>query len=358
MGWQDRDWAKRDEQELRRLYGGAPSGPATPFWQRRARPVHAILGVLLGAAAVLGAVGHLHLPASGASPAGISPGSGVDGVVASGGTIVPWPAGTIRLYNAAPDQEWALQQAAAAWNASGVAVHFGEVQTAGETDVVIEHAPAGSCGHADATLGDVPDAHVDVFALGTDPQCNQYWAAVALAHELGHVLGLAHTTDRCSAMNPRGNYRGPELCTPLDPGIWYCRLLEPVDVEHAAALYGGTPQLPAGRGCPLYTAIPPPPGLRLEPAAPGTLAASFERPPDPPLPSFLQPEAGTPTFSALATPNACEGSPGGQRYRWSGDTQTLSFREPPGRYCLEVWAYDALGRPSATSSVAFVDVTG
>jgi Matrixin len=356
MGWQERDWARYTGE------GQSGEGPASSFWERPVGVASAAAVVVVLCVCGLAAVRAIGLRRATGVPAAPSLVGAVTGTFETSAKtpetgVEPWPGGVVRIANEATDQEWALERAVAAWNASGAHVQLSLVSPA-DADVVIESSGPASCGHADATVGDVPGARVRIFARDdADPACNGYTGAIVLAHELGHVLGLGHTTGECSAMNPSGSYRGPVECAPLDPWLWYCRLLEPGDVERAAALYGGGPRLSAERGCPLYTAAGPPLGLQVTAAAGGAVEASFERPPDPSLPPFLAGEAGESSFSASLSPGGCPARPEGAHYRWSGGVQHMSFGDkPPGPYCVAVWAFDGLGRPGSAPAVAAVDV--
>jgi hypothetical protein len=163
-----------------------------------------------------------------------------------------WPDGEVPYSNAVPEQAEALAWAVRAWNESGADVRFRAVPR-DQAKLVITRIEHGDCSLADASVGHVPGSQVRIFRIDpTTPGCDRYNAARALAHELGHVLGLDHEEHRCAAMNPAGSLRGSEHCAPTPPGTWACRLLEPTDVERAIDVYGGELRPARGpRACPV-----------------------------------------------------------------------------------------------------------
>jgi hypothetical protein len=268
----------------------------------------------------------------------------------------PWPGGVIRYYNGAPDQAWAVKRAAEAWNASGARVRF-VAASAAHADVRIEHFPGVACTtNAEATLGYTAQARVWIFNRDDGaPFCNPYVAALSLAHEFGHVLGLAHETRGCSLMNPTATLQGPDLCPKAKPWQWRCKLLTRDDIAGAVALYGGAPRGQAGPSdCDLYAAIQPPTGLTVAPTSvPHQFAVRFKRPPSVTIPVFLSVQKRDPeTYVAGAVSGAC--ALNARRFArrvWSaavGGTQETALVLPSGTSCVSVWAVDSFGRPSAT----------
>jgi hypothetical protein len=121
------------------------------------------------------------------------------------------------------------------------AVRFVYVPRSHAGVVVTTHGP--SCKDADgcAYAGYLGITSVVWIA----PDLDRYSAAQVIAHELGHVLGLGHTTVRCAAMSA-GWY-----CPDAPAGEWRCRLLERDDVDGAVHLYGGTVRPLGPVNCPI-----------------------------------------------------------------------------------------------------------
>ena len=267
-----------------------------------------------------------------------------------------WPGGIVSYYNAAPDQAWAVAKAVRAWNTSGAHVRFVSVPRQ-SAKLVIRSTESTSCASARATLGYVGTSTVWIWRSGTRPTCDRYWAAGALAHELGHVLGLGHEGRGCAAMNPSGSRRGPTACERAEPWEWRCRLLEHDDIEGAVAVYGGAVRAPrADPTCDLYRPIRP---ARYVSSTidrdRGVLRVSLRRPAAPPVPPFLgsRPNAESLVLIWADGPCPVAWDAGAGRYRWPaapGEVAEIVQRVPPraGRQCLSIWALDGLGRPSAS----------
>jgi Streptomyces extracellular neutral proteinase (M7) family len=125
------------------------------------------------------------------------------------------PGGVVPYYNAAPDQAWAVAQAVRAWNQSGAHIRFVAVGRASAKMVIEEQSDKVYCSEAHATVGFGSDARMVIFpAHGITHDCNRYWAARVVAHELGHVLGLLHEDGGCATMNSLGSIRGGAACEP------------------------------------------------------------------------------------------------------------------------------------------------
>ncbi len=267
-----------------------------------------------------------------------------------------WPGGVVPYFNAAPDQEWAVQRALAAWNTSGARVRFVPVSRQ-QAKLTIVYSGAASCERAEATIGYGPRRTVRIWSARKAPSatCLPQMAATALAHEFGHVLGLQHESRACAAMNPTFSQFGPGECEPVKRWEWRCRLLEHDDVAGAVAVYGGTTRAGGAAACLLYGAIAPP-TLESGTWTPARqLLLELRRPVSPTIPWYLldrysSDEAFAYTWSrdTCATQIDLRSTP---RHRWPADTGsaadvTVTPPAAPGRYCLSVWAVDSFVRPS------------
>lgn len=276
-----------------------------------------------------------------------------------------WPGGTIRYYNAAADQAWPVARAVWVWNNSGARIRF-VPSSRTDAQLVIDHFPHRRCvGHAQATLGYSRQARVWLPRIDeSSGVCNSYTSAHAVAHELGHVLGLTHEERGCALMNPTGTWRGAKLCAPAEQWEWRCGLLEEDDVRGAVALYGGR-IVGVARDCPVYAAIAAPARLVAEERQDQYgIGLRFIRPPLPQVPTFLAATARSEGgYARSSEQNRCPTDYAAARqFRWSvgagAETQIIDRSHvQPGRYCYAVWAIDALGRPSAQPAWAWAQIS-
>jgi hypothetical protein len=275
----------------------------------------------------------------------------------------PWPGGTIRYYNAAPEQAWPVARAVYVWNHSGARVRFVPSSLA-SAQLVIKHYSHNRCvGHAEATVGYVPNATMWLPRIDESSSiCNSYSSAHAVAHELGHVLGLGHEERGCALMNGVGTWRGAQRCPQYEVWTWRCGLVEPDDVNGVVKLYGGRTSTMSRGSCPAYTPVREPSRLSAEPRPDGIVGLRFGRPELPLLPPFLAALTRSEGGWAIAhARNVCPSEfTRAKRYAWSvgiGGEMAIAGRLPqPGRYCYSLWSADQLGRPSDRPATVWVTV--
>jgi hypothetical protein len=273
----------------------------------------------------------------------------------------PWPGGTIRYYNAASDQAWPVARAVYVWNHSGARIRFIPGPRA-SAQLVIKHYSHNRCvGHAQATVGYGPKATMWLPRIDESSGiCNSYSSVHAVAHELGHVLGLGHEERGCALMNGIGTWRGAGHCRQEALWTWRCGLLEPDDINGVVRLYGGRVSTTSRGSCSAYSAIGAPVSLSAERRADGMVGLRFGRPALPVLPVFLAALSRSEGSWAIASArNACPTSfAGAKRYSWSvriGEQMAIADRQTqPGRYCYALWSTDPLGRPSDRPATAWV----
>ena len=149
---------------------------------------------------------------------------------------VRWPTTTIGYYNEVPAYTWAIDTAAYAWNTSGARVHF--VKTSQQNAKVLVgirwYRPAGDA------LVYRRGSKITGARVGIRSGQDRYTMALVVAHEFGHVLGLAHEDRGCATMNAFIDGNHPKFCPAAPDGMWVCRLLRADDVRGAVSLYGGS----------------------------------------------------------------------------------------------------------------------
>jgi hypothetical protein len=164
-------------------------------------------------------------------------------------TGTQWHSGTIRVANIAPDFEWPLQQAVAAWNASGAHVRFVRVPRAQAQVVVGARLDAGDEDEAGLAEMQTVNGWIRSGTVYIRSGTPRYAAAQIFAHELGHILGLGHENRACATMNSMLQGDHPFRCAAPPPGTWRCGLVTKDDASAAAHLYGGTPRAQAHEFC-------------------------------------------------------------------------------------------------------------
>ena len=158
-----------------------------------------------------------------------------------------WPGSPARItyYDSTPARyHWAVEQAAEAWNTSGVRVRFVKVSSPSRAGVTISADSRLGSGAGYATVGYAPHAFIELY-MGTS---DQWTLAATAAHEMGHILGLEHVYHRCALMTP-STYVSCNPEWPPHSWQWRCRVLQQDDLNGARVRYGGTPKLRPSMWC-------------------------------------------------------------------------------------------------------------
>ena len=214
------------------------------------------------------------------------------------GDIRPGPRLTYFIHKSAKSRVWESAMAARAWNLSGAKVRITRVKSRRKAMIIVRGAKIGT-GFTASDPGPHGGVSLPVWIwITTKQQRSPVNVAMIMAHEFGHVLGLAHTRG-CALMNPASGCAFSEG----DFERWNCRMVRRDDVRGVARLWGGrwAPKLP--KGCPREGSpktklpdgadepagsLPPPSGLRVEhdPSGDGTpLAITFRNTTSPQLQS-------------------------------------------------------------------------
>jgi len=266
-----------------------------------------------------------------------------------------WYTHTITYYTAAPHYKQAAAAAARAWNTSGAHIRWKAVSRRRARVVITTSTHIPGAGQARfrsfrgivsrASIRLLPNVAKDVpSAVG-----KRAVETAAIAHEMGHVLGLAHEQRRCTTMNAALWEKCPR---PSNPWQTRCRPLTGDDIRGAIRLYGGklrkklpalycnmeaAPAAPAG----LTAALTQAGGAHLAwtmPAGPAKQYVRVIRRPDV-CPVAWNDPAAEPVYQVPATPGA---------------PLTLDDTPPAtGHYCYAVITLGTFQRPSVLATVAF-----
>jgi hypothetical protein len=266
-----------------------------------------------------------------------------------------WYTHTITYYNAVPRYKQAAAAAARAWNTSGARIRWKAVSRRRARVVITTSTRIPGAGQARfrsfhgivrrASIRLLPNVAKEI----PSPVAKRAVETAAIAHEMGHVLGLAHEQRRCTTMNAALWEKCPR---PPNPWQTRCRPLTGDDIRGAVRLYGGKvrKRLPA-LYCDMEPAPAAPGGLTatLTPGGAAHLAWTMPATPATQYVRVLRRQDACPTGSSDPAATVVEQVPA-----TPGAPLTLDDSPPAqGHYCYAVIALGAYQRPSALATVPF-----
>lgn len=286
-----------------------------------------------------------------------------------------WPGGVIRYHNADPADANEIAGAVKAWNHSGAHVHFIAV-SASRADVTILPWPKQATQAFDpdglASLGWVPRNGVvlgpagsvrgaHVWLKGVNPARGLFPKVLTIvaAHELGHVLGLNHST-KCATMDPSVDQSCKQ---PRHLWQFICRVLQPDDIAGAVARYGGHARAPGPEFCDYFPAPAPPSQVTAKIVISqgyATVALSFNAPRGTKLHGFGAPNSVA-QYAVYGAAGHCSTAAkdqlGGDNEKPGAHVTTNADPGGSGRWCFGVTTVDIYNRQSKPVDV-WVTVPG
>jgi chitodextrinase len=262
-----------------------------------------------------------------------------------------WYSHTVAYYNAAKRFDAEAKAAVAAWNHSGAAIHFKAVPRSQAHLVIVldshlksdgEERPGPGLRISHATIALRPDlAHAYTSTVARSAV-----RTAAIAHELGHALGLNHEPKRCATMNAVLWSR----CT-TQPTEWStrCRPLEADDIRGAIHLFGGHLRSLGPAYCDQVAQPPPPVALTVTTSATGFAHLAW-----------TMPAKGVVSVLVLRRLGNCPTGPDDKAATIleevpakAGAVLALDDAVDPGHYCYAVATIGAYERPSALATALF-----